>query len=77
MVFEKKSCMFAQDFPKLSEEHCDKPDQGKIPRPCFEQVTYIFLKIPCSLNIVIVIHFFHFLLTGEPLRVDGSSECRF
>ncbi|KAL1803270.1 hypothetical protein ACET3Z_031917 [Daucus carota] len=25
------------DFPKLSEEHCDKPDQGKIPRPCFEQ----------------------------------------
>ncbi|KAL1816302.1 hypothetical protein ACET3Z_018876 [Daucus carota] len=25
------------DFPKLSEEHCDKLDQGKIPRPCFEQ----------------------------------------
>ncbi|WOH01298.1 hypothetical protein DCAR_0520680 [Daucus carota subsp. sativus] len=28
---------FDSDFPKLSEEHCDKLDQGKIPRPCFEQ----------------------------------------
>ncbi|KAL1803377.1 hypothetical protein ACET3Z_032024 [Daucus carota] len=29
--------LIPKDFPKLSEEHCDKPDQGKIPRPCFEQ----------------------------------------